>query len=102
MDGFEILSKLGDGSYSVVYKVRRKADGNIYALKKVKLQNLSEKEKLNSKLILQVHDELIFDVAKDELDKMKQIINEVMPNAYKLKCKLDYSYAQGKDWYEAK
>ena len=48
MDGFEILSKLGDGSYSVVYKVRRKADGNIYALKKVKLQNLSEKEKENS------------------------------------------------------
>ena len=48
MDGFEILSKLGDGSYSVVYKVRRKADGNVYALKKVKLQNLSEKEKENS------------------------------------------------------
>ena len=48
MDGFEILSKLGDGSYSVVYKVRRKADGNIYALKKVKLLNLSEKEKENS------------------------------------------------------
>ena len=48
MDGFEILSKLGDGSYSVVYKVKRKADDKIYALKKVKLQNLSEKEKENS------------------------------------------------------
>ena len=48
MDGFEILSKLGDGSYSVVYKVRRKIDDKIYALKKVKLQNLSEKEKENS------------------------------------------------------
>ena len=48
MDGFEILSKLGDGSYSVVYKVRRKADDKIYALKKVKLQNLSDKEKENS------------------------------------------------------
>ena len=48
MDGFEILSKLGDGSYSVVYKVKRKEDGNIYALKKVKLQKLSEKEKENS------------------------------------------------------
>ena len=29
MDGFEILKKLGDGSYSIVYKVRRKADNNI-------------------------------------------------------------------------
>ena len=48
MDGFELISKLGDGSYSVVYKVKRKADGNIYALKKVKLQKLSEKEKENS------------------------------------------------------
>ena len=48
MDGFEILSKLGDGSYSVVYKVKRKADDKIYALKKVKLLNLSEKEKENS------------------------------------------------------
>ena len=48
MDGFEILKKLGDGSYSIVYKVRRKADGNIYALKKVKLQNLSDKEKQNA------------------------------------------------------
>ena len=48
MDGFEIISKLGDGSYSVVYKVRRKIDDKIYALKKVKLQNLSEKEKENS------------------------------------------------------
>ena len=48
MDGFEILEKLGDGAYSVVYKVRRKEDSKIYALKKVKLQNLSDKEKENS------------------------------------------------------
>ena len=48
MDRFEIISKLGDGSYSVVHKVRRKIDDKIYALKKVKLQNLSEKEKENS------------------------------------------------------
>ena len=48
MDGFEILKKIGDGSYSVVYKVRRKADDNIYALKKVNLQKLKEKEKQNA------------------------------------------------------
>ena len=48
MEGFEILEKLGDGAYSVVYKVRRKEDNKIYALKKVKLQNLSDKEKENS------------------------------------------------------
>ena len=48
MDGFEILKKLGDGAYSIVYKVRRKQDNKIYALKKVKLQNLSDKEKENA------------------------------------------------------
>ena len=48
MDGFEILEKLGDGAYSVVYKVRRKEDSKVYALKKVNLSNLSQKEKENS------------------------------------------------------
>jgi len=48
MDGFEILEKLGDGSYSIVYKVKRKEDSNIYALKKVKLKGLSDKEKQNA------------------------------------------------------
>ena len=45
MNGFEILKKIGNGTFSVVYKVRRKLDNNIYALKKVKLFKLREKEK---------------------------------------------------------
>ena len=48
MQGFEILEKLGEGAYSVVYKVKRKEDSNIYALKKVKLKGLSDKEKQNA------------------------------------------------------
>jgi NIMA (never in mitosis gene a)-related kinase len=48
MNDFQILSKLGEGAYSIVHKVRRNVDGNIYALKKVKLLNLSEKEKQNA------------------------------------------------------
>jgi len=43
-----ITSLLGDGSYSSVYKVRRIIDGEVYALKKVKIQNLSDKEKENA------------------------------------------------------
>ena len=39
---------LGTGTYSQVFKVRRRTDGNVYALKQVKLQNLTEKEKFNS------------------------------------------------------
>ncbi|OMJ71548.1 hypothetical protein SteCoe_30221 [Stentor coeruleus] len=48
LTNFEILAKLGDGAYSTVYKVRRIADGEIYALKKVKMQNLNKKEKKNA------------------------------------------------------
>lgn len=48
MNDFKVLSKLGEGAYSKVYKVRRLIDNNIYALKKVKLLNLSEKEKINA------------------------------------------------------
>lgn len=45
---FEILNKLGDGAFSNVYKVRRKSDGVIYALKKVRFGPLSAKEKENA------------------------------------------------------
>lgn len=43
-----MILSLGEGAYSSVYKVKRIADGNEYALKKVKLMNLSEKEKQNA------------------------------------------------------
>ena len=48
MDGFNILSKIGEGSYSTVLKVQRIEDGNIYALKRVKFYKLSEKERENA------------------------------------------------------
>ena len=48
MNDFQILQKLGEGAYSTVYKVKRLVDNNIYALKKVKLLNLSDKEKSNA------------------------------------------------------
>ena len=42
------MRKLGEGAYSIVYLVRRLEDGQEYALKKVKIMNLSEKEKENA------------------------------------------------------
>lgn len=43
-----LISYLGDGAYSNVYKVKRLEDGKQYALKKVKLDHLSEKERENA------------------------------------------------------
>lgn len=49
IDDFKILSKLGEGSYSIVYKVLRKIDNQIYSLKKVRIiEGLSDKERENS------------------------------------------------------
>ena len=48
MENFEILEKVGEGSFSIVYKVKRKIDNQIYALKKVSLQNLKEKNIRNT------------------------------------------------------
>lgn len=45
---FQILSKIGEGAYSSVYKVKRLTDNQIYALKRVKLHQLKEKEKENA------------------------------------------------------
>ena len=45
---FEIVAKLGDGSYSTVYKVRRIEDGCLYAPKRVKMGGLSYREKENA------------------------------------------------------
>lgn len=42
---FEILNKLGEGSFSTVYRVKRNKDGEIYALKKIKILKLKEKER---------------------------------------------------------
>ena len=57
---------------------------------------------VSSKMILQVHDELIFNVPENEIEKMKEIIEKGMANAMKLKVPLTAECAIGKDWYEAK
>jgi NIMA (never in mitosis gene a)-related kinase len=48
LNDFELLQKLGEGSYSTVYKVRRKSDKVLYALKKVRISNLKDRERINA------------------------------------------------------
>ncbi len=61
-----------------------------------------KKENLTSKLLLQVHDELIFDVPKEEIDIMKQIVPDVMENAFDLDVPIKVDYSFGPTWYDAK
>ncbi|MBR2578397.1 MAG: DNA polymerase I, partial [Erysipelotrichaceae bacterium] len=68
----------------------------------IKVHKAIKGQGLKSKLLLQVHDELIFDVPEEELETMLKLVKENMLNAYKLKVNLDVSISTGKDWYEAK
>ncbi len=61
-----------------------------------------EKRKLKAKLIIQVHDELLIDTPKEELDEVKEILKDKMENAYKLNVPLKVDINYGNNWYEAK
>ena len=58
-------------------------------------------EKFISKMILQVHDELIFEVVSDELEKLKSIVLYEMSNAVKLDVPLKVDWGTGNNWFEA-
>ena len=61
---------------------------------------LSEKQ-FKSKMILQVHDELVFDVHLSELDKIKKVVKNSMENAVTLDIPLKVDIGTGKNWLEA-
>ena len=61
-----------------------------------------EEKNLKSKLILQVHDELIVEAFEDELEEVKQIVKDEMENAVKMDINLDVDLNTGNSWYETK
>ena len=67
-----------------------------------KLYKALKDNNLKSKLVMQVHDELIVETYKDELEKVKQLMRESMENVIKLDIPLDVDLNVGKSWYEAK
>ncbi|MBL5766304.1 DNA polymerase I [Heyndrickxia sporothermodurans] len=61
-----------------------------------------KEEKLQTRLLLQVHDELIFEAPSDEIEILKKIVPEVMENAVDLVVPLKVDYAFGPTWFDAK
>ena len=64
-------------------------------------KTLKEKN-MKSKLILQIHDELVVETANEEIEEVKQIVTECMKNAAKLAVSLEVDLHTGNNWYEAK
>lgn len=74
---------------------------DIIKLAMIKIHQRFEKEGLKSRMILQVHDELNFNVYKDEYEKVKEIVLDSMENVIKLRVPLIADYGEGKSWLEA-
>ncbi|MFC3040085.1 DNA polymerase I [Virgibacillus xinjiangensis] len=61
-----------------------------------------EEENLNARMLLQVHDELILEAPKEELEKLMEIVPEVMEHTVELHIPLKVDYAYGDSWFDAK
>ena len=79
--------------------------GSAADIMKIAMINVYRKlkeEKLKSKLVLQVHDELLIETDIDEKDRVKEILISGMESAAKLLVPLKVEVEEGKNWYEAK
>ena len=74
---------------------------DIIKLAMINIHRRFEKENFKSKMLLQVHDELVFDAHKDELETIRPIIKYEMENAFKMSVPLDVEMGIGENWLEA-
>ena len=67
----------------------------------IEIHNIFREKKFKSKMLLQVHDELVFEVFKPEMEEVKKIVHREMKNAIKLDVPIEVEIGTGKNWYEA-
>ena len=75
---------------------------DIIKIAMVKVYNELKKRNLKSKLIIQIHDELVVDTAEDELEEVKELMKDLMENSVDLNVKLSVDMNTGKNLYESK
>jgi len=78
------------------------AAADIIKIAMIKVENRLEKENMQARLILQVHDELIVEAPKEEAEKAAQILTEEMQNAVSLAVPMVAEANMGQTWYDAK
>ena len=75
---------------------------DIMKLAMINVYNRLEAEKLDAKIVLQVHDELIIECKKEIADTVKEILKDEMENVIKLRVPLEVETSEAENWYEAK
>ncbi len=73
---------------------------DIVKLAMIDIKREMDRQGLKAKMNLQVHDELVFEVPQEELDLMKGLVAEIMPNALKLSVPLTVEVKTGPNWGE--
>jgi len=74
---------------------------DIIKIAMINIHKIFQKENYRSKMLLQVHDELVFDIYKEELEIVKPLIKNEMENAFKMSIPLTVDLGEGDDWLEA-
>ena len=110
MNRKRIIEELNSSNYNVKSMGERKAlntpiqgsASDILKKAMVEIYDVFEKNNMKSKMLLQVHDELIFNVYNDEIDRVKKIVHDIMTNVFELSVPLEVDIETGNNWYEAK
>lgn len=105
-----ILTELSNTNYVIRQQGERMAlntpiqgtSADILKIAMINIYKEMNKRNLKSKMLLQVHDELIFNALNNEVEELKEIVKEKMENAYKLDVPLKVDIETGDNWYEAK
>jgi len=105
-----IIDELNNSNYIIRQSGERIAlntpiqgtSADIIKMAMIKIDEEMQKQGFKSKMLLQVHDELIFDVVKEEKESLEKLVVGTMENIVKLSVPLKVSSDYGTDWYEAK
>jgi DNA polymerase-1 len=105
---YRLVKEINDPNYNVKEFGKRIAmnspiqgsAADIIKIAMLKVNMLLKEGKYQTKMILQIHDELVFEVPDYELMAVIPMINDAMTNAVELKCKLGVAYEYGPTWYE--
>jgi DNA polymerase-1 len=68
----------------------------------IRIAKRMEQDRLQSRMLLQVHDELVFEAPEDEIDRLKELVQREMENVYKLFVPLLVDVGTGPNWRDAK
>ena len=104
------LREVHDSNYQVREFARRAAmnapiqgtAADLIKIAMIKIDEALKEKKMKTKMILQIHDELLFKVPSDEIEIAQTLIKDIMENALPLSVKLEVNGGIGHSWYDCK